>query len=92
MKQLNLDGEWENSEDIQTKAVQGHFKSWRAKEHYRKGNLENCCKRCIHFDCIGHHNKTYLKCKLQGISMSEASDIRASYVCDLFHRPAEKEG
>ena len=86
MKQLNLNGEWEDVKDIAEREapVRGHFKVWRSKNNYRRGNFEECCKSCINFRRVCHHHTAYLKCNLQGISRSTSSDIRASYVCNQY--------
>jgi hypothetical protein len=64
----------------------GRFESWKARNNYRKADGKVKCALCENFLRIEHHCKPYLKCRLMGISASPSSDIRASYVCDLFNK------
>ncbi len=55
--------------------------------HYKKTlNTKICCRTCRHCVKIIHNGKTYYKCTLLGISNSEATDIRLSYVCDRWEK------
>lgn len=79
---INLFGE--EQEDY--KKVLGHYKKWRQKNNYKKAfSFEKQCRTCKNERGFEYHNKHYHKCELQGISQSEASDIRLSYVCDFFN-------
>ena len=42
------------------------------------------CKNCVAFIRGEYHDKRYFKCAHIGCSHSEATDIRAGHVCDLF--------
>ena len=78
---LNLFGE----EQEPDKKVTGHYKVWRNRNGYKKSvSFQEQCRICIHKRTFEYHNKNYHKCVLQGVSQSEASDIRLSNVCDLF--------
>ena len=78
---LNLFGEDQEPD----KKVTGHFKTWRQRNGYKKSvSFEKQCRICRHLRTFEYHNKKYHKCSLQGVSQSEASDIRLSDVCDLF--------
>lgn len=57
----------------------GKFKLWKIQNRYRRGTLFRCCKWCANFSDTG-----FKKCHLMGESMSSASDIRCSWVCDKY--------
>lgn len=43
------------------------------------------CGECDHLIKDGHHTRSYFKCKLRGISRSEATDHRKKWVaCRMF--------
>jgi len=45
----------------------------------------NYCKDCSYFYKINHHGKIYRKCKVYGITRSDASDwLSGSTACGLF--------
>ena len=47
-------------------------------------NEKYCCAECDHFRKINYHDKTYRKCEVYGLTRSEATDWKASYVaCGL---------
>lgn len=73
-------------DDIPPKPPRGVFKKWKVENFYRKSDGDKKCGNCCSFVELEHHNKTYFKCKLLGISNSEASDIRKSYVCNQHGR------
>jgi len=80
---LNLFGEDQEPD----KKTIGHYKIWRAKNEYGKSlSLERQCRNCTYKRSFDYHNKCYHKCELQGISQSEASDIRLSNVCEQWWR------
>jgi hypothetical protein len=61
------------------------FKRLKQNLHYCKSNDKNkCCKKCKNLVCQESYRKRYYKCHRIGISRSEATDIRLSYVCILF--------
>jgi hypothetical protein len=65
--------------------VHGYYKKWESDHHYRPATEHlRSCARCKYCKVIEYHDKRYRKCSLLGISASEASDIRASGLCDLF--------
>ena len=69
------------------KKVTGVYKVWRKKNRYEKSvSFEKQCRICEHRITFEYHNKNYHKCRLQGVSQSEASDIRLSNICDCFKR------
>lgn len=82
-KMLNLFGEDQEPD----KKVTGHFKTWRQRNGYKKSvSFEKQCRICRHLRTFEYHDKNYHKCGLQGVSHSEASDIRLGNVCNLFER------
>jgi hypothetical protein len=64
----------------------GKYAVWKKDNKYRKATTEEKCVMCKYFYRIEHHAKTYLKCELLGFSNSEATDIRASYVCNRYEK------
>ena len=63
------------------------YKQFRLVNNYRKtDNKDKRCQTCKHFYRIEYHSKYYFKCKLQGITSSEVSDIRANHVCDMWNK------
>ena len=60
------------------------YKQFRNRYNYRKKDTEKCCEDCDHIKTYEYHGKMYHKCERQGVSNSEASDIRLSCVCDLW--------
>ncbi len=57
------------------------------KYNYRKAENEvERCKYCKRSFRSGHHGKGYWKCEVVGCSRSDATDIRANNVCDLFEK------
>lgn len=84
LKMKNLFGE-EQSLDVE-KPITGHFKKWRARNNYRIGSKIFCCGNCIRLHSYEYHDKIYHKCLLQGVSASEASDIRLKMVCNLVEK------
>ncbi len=67
--------------------ITGRYKRFRVHNNYRKKLIDAiCCKECKHLNGFEYHGKNYYKCELQGMSHSEASDVRLSFVCDKFER------
>jgi len=66
------------------KATWGVFQIYRQRFNYMTAMGENSCKTCQHRISGDYHNMRYHKCKLQGLSHSENSDIRLRNVCDNF--------
>lgn len=74
-------------DDYQKKPrVLGIYQQFKHDNQYRetKSRTEKCglCKYCF---SRAPHKATYYKCELLGESMSAASDIRLSHVCNLFN-------
>ena len=69
-----------------TNRHESEYQKFKRINHYRKSedkiircdNCENICVNTYSTD------KYWYKCNLMGISQSPATDIRLSYVCDLF--------
>lgn len=65
------------------------YQRWKWEHKYKKA-IENSnirCKNCKHLIsklAICPSERNYYKCELLGRSSSSATDIRLSYVCDLF--------
>jgi len=70
--------------DVAPKPLLGKFKSWKAKNQYRKTKGDRRCGTCRNLTEEGGNTANYFKCKLMGISSSAATDIRKSYVCNLW--------
>lgn len=64
----------------------GKFVDWKRDHYYRKSDhlSRDRCAYCKYFRKINYHSKVYFKCGLMGMSRSEASDIRAGYICKSF--------
>lgn len=62
----------------------GKYEAFRALNNYRKGTKEKCCGTCKISQRVGYNTKHYWKCQEMGFSHSTASDIRKSYVCDIW--------
>lgn len=60
------------------------YQEFKRSNHYRRADGYNRCKFCKHHFAMHYHDKVYHKCKLLGVSNSEATDIRVRNVCDLF--------
>lgn len=53
--------------------------------HELFGKADGKCKDCEHYRTFKHHDKSYRKCEVYGITQSEASDWKAGYdACGLF--------
>ena len=72
----------------------------RRKEMTRKlelmyemfGKSEGKCKECKHYTSYKYHDKRYRKCKVYGVTCSEATDWKASGdACGLFNKDTEYE-
>lgn len=85
-KHINLFGELQEFDN--PKRVKGYYKQWRNSSAYRKQNVNNgkSCSTCKYIFARYHHDKKYFKCKLQGGSYCESSDIRLSYVCNKYEK------
>ena len=56
-------------------------------ELFGRSDSETVCAECKHFRRMNHHDKTYRKCEVYGITTSESSDWRSGYVaCGLFNK------
>jgi len=66
------------------------YQAFKRENNYRRGDIEiglsiyHRCKYCTHSIIMHYHGKVYCKCRLMGISNSEATDIRRRNVCDIF--------
>jgi len=61
----------------------GYCQLFKATNNYRKSQLKtHNCGTCEHIVRAEGNTKNYWKCKLLGISSSEATDIRKSYICN----------
>ena len=70
---------FENSDLVKKDTIKSEF---RITHGYKEGYL---CKNCKSYAEYRYHNKKYKKCKLIGLSHSEATDIRKSDVaCNLY--------
>jgi hypothetical protein len=55
--------------------------------HKLFGYSNNQCANCNHFLTYGWRGRNYFKCEIYGISNSEATDWRKSYIaCGLFNK------
>jgi len=64
------------------KRISGKYALYRRDHNYRISDTDKCCKNCIFCLKMEYHNKNYYKCKLQGVSNSESSDVRLKYICN----------
>jgi len=70
---------------VQLAGHESKYQKFKRKNHYtRTHDEEKRCKECFHRCSYEYHDRYYHKCNLMGISSCEATDIRLSYVCDLF--------
>lgn len=62
-----------------------------AAMHKRFGtNTALYCKDCSHLICCEYHDRRYYKCKIYGLSHSEASDWRRSWMaCGMYNVPQD---
>ncbi|RLB96131.1 MAG: hypothetical protein DRH90_24885 [Deltaproteobacteria bacterium] len=83
MKALNLFGEMQDVPDFRS-GHQSAYQITKARNKYRlAGSKTKSCKTCI--NCVyleSNSYKKFYKCKLIGISSSEATDIRLKNTCD----------
>ncbi len=69
------------------KPTHGKYKKYRARFNYRESEFKDKrCKTCNHVEGYEGNTKTYYKCKLQGASNSEASDIKLKNICNNWER------
>ena len=71
--------------DVPPKESKGKYAVWKKVNWYRKSDGDKRCANCKYFYRT-YHDKAYFKCELLGQSNSEATDIRASYVCNQFRK------
>lgn len=56
--------------------------------HKMFGVSDHLCRECEHYSRYRYRDKPYRKCKVYGVTASEASDWKASYQsCGLFNTP-----
>lgn len=65
------------------KRNESRFQRFRRIYNYRKGENGKQCRKCRHHILKQHHGRRYHKCRMMGLSFSEATDIRALGMCDL---------
>jgi hypothetical protein len=80
MKTLNLFGEMVEVDFSRSKPL-SVYQRFKLINRYRKSDSPQC-KTCKYHLVFEYHDKYYHKCELLGISNSEATDIRVSYVCN----------
>ena len=64
--------------------IKGRYQKWKYENNDRKSFNEIRCENCKNCVAMTNGYKTYYKCNIMGISNSQATDIRLSYVCDFF--------
>lgn len=64
-----------------------------AAMHKRFGtNYALCCKDCSHLICGEYHDRRYYKCEIYGLSHSESSDWRRSWMaCGMYNVPQDMD-
>jgi hypothetical protein len=64
-----------------------------AAMHKRFGtNYALCCKDCNHLICGEYHGRRYYKCEIYGLSHSESSDWRRSWMaCGMYNVPQDMD-
>ena len=80
-KSINLFGEMQEMDSKEPRSIYQRFKSMN---HYQESDNVESCKSCINLLKMECHNKNYYKCKLMGVSHSEASDIRLKMICHKY--------
>lgn len=90
MKQLDIFGK-----EIEVEKLNEELKKQTISRSTIKGKFRmlygydetNRCKDCVYHKCLHYNNKNYHKCKMIGISNSEATDIRLKdFACNLFKK------
>jgi hypothetical protein len=59
----------------------GPFAAFRKAVRYRRAKDWKNCSNCLHGYQVRYHGKNYRKCRRQGDSRSEASDVSKFCVC-----------
>jgi len=64
------------------------YQLFRLQQNYRKAeNVGENCKSCKHLKVNHYHGRrNFYKCKLLSESASAATDIRLSYVCNMWNK------
>ena len=87
---LDLFGEEHEIPEITNKNLWSKYQKFKSTNNYHKtADKEICCKNCAYRIFGYYHDKSYNKCELMGVSHSEATDIRISYVCRKFKEKAK---
>lgn len=90
MKNFNLfGGEDEILEGQKTFTQLSKYQKFKVRNHYRKADGSARCWNCEQYLKFNYHDKNYHKCRLIGVSNSEATDIRMNNVC-LQHKYSQK--
>ena len=75
-------------DEIPPRKKTGFAEIFKSKNHYRKSDKSEKCANCKYLHKAHHHGKRYNKCDILGDTRGEATDIRISYVCDLYETMA----
>jgi len=63
------------------------YQLFKLYQNYHKSPSKDMrCGTCRHLKTYHYHGKYYHKCKLIGESSSAATDIRLSYVCNMWNK------
>ena len=73
-----------NEEPAKPRPHHGYKLTKYIRRYKRSNDKIRRCKTCIHLAYTNPNGKRYYKCKLIGITTSEATDIRLRDVCDLW--------
>ena len=91
MKQVNLFGEEQEIYIKPKHEYKSEYQKIKKKNNYKKSSDKyNRCGLCERAVKVEGHNRNYYKCKLIGISKTEATDIGLFSKCDMFKRGWEK--
>lgn len=89
---INLFGEEQKIPAKLTLIGESIYMRFKRLNNYRKyEDINKRCKVCTEHLAGEYHNKMLHKCKLIGLSHSEATDIRVNNVCDKFKLMEKKD-
>lgn len=60
------------------------YQRFKRKNNYRKADNACRCENCNNMFAKSCNGKIYYKCMAMGLSNCPATDIRKSYVCDMW--------
>jgi len=83
--QLPMFQEPEFQPGVEVKSQESKYQRWKRLHQYKKSNeIDKKCKKCANERTFEVNDKLYHKYSLLGYSRGPATDIRVSFLCDLF--------